>query len=83
MRATWTNTNGESGEYHITDLPPNTVSVPTVFGSLQLTPHCCPVCYGRGLVPHGFYYAIGSPTFTSNGGDPEPCRSCEKGVIWK
>jgi len=46
-------------------------------------PYTCPVCSGRGKVPHGFYSEI---YFTTAGNlfTPERCRSCEgAGVIWK
>lgn len=42
-------------------------------------PHKCPVCNGVGLVPYGFYLAIGSTTDIT----PEKCRSCNgTGVVW-
>lgn len=41
-----------------------------------MTPHVCPICQGRGLVPHGFYFAIGQPTFATNSTAPETCRAC-------
>lgn len=44
--------------------------------------HRCPVCDGKGLVPHGFYTAIGVESFTSSSISPEECRTCNgKGVI--
>ena len=41
----------------------------------------CPVCYGRGFVPEGFYNSTGL-TWASNGTGTETCRSCSgKGYI--
>lgn len=42
----------------------------------------CPVCGGKGLVPTGFYTAIGTPYYSTTGTFPETCRSCSgKGYI--
>lgn len=42
---------------------------------------CCPVCYGKGIVPQGFYTSTGM-TWVSNGSGSEKCRSCQgKGYI--
>lgn len=42
----------------------------------------CPVCGGRGLVPVGFYTAIGTPYYITTNTSPETCRSCGgKGYI--
>lgn len=42
----------------------------------------CPVCGGKGLVPTGFYTAIGTPYYGTTGTFPETCRSCRgKGYI--
>lgn len=48
-----------------------------------LAPHKCPVCGGRGTVPHGFYNINMGPLASTTGGtQPEECRSCNgKGVI--
>ena len=37
----------------------------------------CPVCEGRGLVPNGFYGAVGVESYTTNSLAPEMCRSCQ------
>jgi len=43
------------------------------------TPHKCPVCEGRGTVPHNFY----SGAIASSSIAPETCRSCKgEGVLW-
>lgn len=47
--------------------------------SLSKTPHKCPVCGGRGIVPNGFYTA--QYGMTSNTA-PENCRSCINGLIF-
>jgi DnaJ-class molecular chaperone len=39
-------------------------------------PYCCPVCGGRGLVPQGFYTAIGVHYFSATNTAPEKCRTC-------
>ena len=42
----------------------------------------CPVCGGKGLVPNGFYIAIGTPYYSTTSTSPETCRSCGgKGYI--
>ena len=42
----------------------------------------CPVCGGKGLVPNGFYTAIGTPYYGTTSTSPETCRSCGgKGYI--
>lgn len=41
----------------------------------------CPVCYGKGIVPEGFYSSTGM-TWVSNGTMSEQCKSCQgKGYI--
>ena len=43
----------------------------------------CPVCEGKGMVPAGFYGAIGAEHWTVGTLTPEPCRSCNQtGVVW-
>ena len=43
----------------------------------------CPVCYGKGIVPNGFYRSTGE-TWTSSSITPESCRSCKgEGVVWR
>jgi hypothetical protein len=42
-------------------------------------PHRCPVCLGTGEVPNDFYVRMGF----SEDAAPEPCRSCERGVVWR
>ncbi len=37
---------------------------------------CCPVCNGRGIVPHGFYKYSSGQEFVSTGTSPEQCRTC-------
>jgi hypothetical protein len=56
------------------------------------SPHCCPVCGGKGTVPVGFYYNqahgtgipyAGTPYYTTNSMDQCTCRSCNgAGVLW-
>lgn len=46
------------------------------------TPHCCPVCYGRGHVAAGFYTSTGQSWVTSNM-MTETCKSCSgMGIVW-
>ena len=50
-----------------------------------MMPHQCPVCFGRGTVPNGFYsqLASGVQEVTTSGIVPEQCRSCGgSGVVW-
>lgn len=54
---------------------------PPMFTPHDGVPHKCPVCDGKGVVPHGFYNT--SPYFSSTNIAPETCRSCYgQGVIW-
>lgn len=40
----------------------------------------CPVCEGRGQVPHNFYYNNESPSIINN--CPDTCRTCNgRGII--
>jgi hypothetical protein len=42
-------------------------------------PYCCPVCFGKGTVPAGFYDTGINVTIIY----PENCRSCSgSGVLW-
>ena len=42
----------------------------------------CPVCGGKGLVPNGFYVAVGTSYYSTNSTISETCRSCGgKGYI--
>lgn len=42
----------------------------------------CPICGGKGLVPNGFYYSVGTSCYSTNSTSPETCRSCGgKGYI--
>ena len=41
----------------------------------------CPICYGKGFVPAGFYNSTGLTWISSTAGN-ETCRSCSgKGYI--
>jgi len=47
-----------------------------------LTPYCCPVCRGNGLVPNGFYRQT-SGDWATDSIVPETCRSCKgTGIVW-
>ena len=42
-------------------------------------PHACPVCFGKGIVPNGFYTGNYSTTSTV----PEQCKTCwGVGIVW-
>lgn len=44
--------------------------------------YICPVCGGKGLVPNGFYTAVGTSYYSTTSTSPETCRSCRgKGYI--
>jgi hypothetical protein len=46
-------------------------------------PYRCPVCDGKGLVPNGFYRAVGMNEWGSSSASPETCRTCKGiGIIW-
>lgn len=40
------------------------------------TPHKCPVCAGKGLVPNSFYSSTSYEATLTNSTTPETCRSC-------
>jgi len=44
------------------------------------TPHRCPVCGGKGMVPAGFYQT--NPYGSIGNTDPETCRACDGGIVW-
>jgi len=50
------------------------------------TPYRCPVCWGKGLVPPGFYSQRGAEEVsypTTSSASSEACRSCGgSGVVW-
>lgn len=45
-------------------------------------PHACPVCFGKGVVPNGFYNTTtGNYSITSTAS--EKCQSCwGAGIVW-
>jgi len=46
-------------------------------------PYQCPVCFGTGRVPNGFYSRVGTITWVAGSLEPENCRSCKaSGVVW-
>lgn len=49
-----------------------------------MIPYCCPVCNGRGAVPHGFYDGGSQWATTTVAWPPkEVCRSCSgTGIVW-
>lgn len=47
-----------------------------------MTPHRCPICGGKGIVPNGFYHST-EQNWSSTSCIPETCRSCIDGVIWE
>lgn len=56
--------------------------VPRYYGQ-GMTPHCCPVCHGKGIVPRGFYQSVNFDTTTSDA-TPEECKACSgQGVLWR
>jgi hypothetical protein len=43
----------------------------------------CPICFGKGTVPHGFYEHGNSYRDTTTVMTPEPCRSCHgRGIVF-
>jgi hypothetical protein len=50
--------------------------------SKPLTPHCCPVCAGSGLVSRPPGVAAGQ-NFSSTSCGPWPCNACAgSGILW-
>lgn len=47
------------------------------------TPHRCPVCQGRGLMPYSFYHPATPGTSSANMTFDETCHSCGGvGILW-
>lgn len=66
---------------HFFALPPSTWMYATPRGQ---QPFLCPVCAGKGLVPAGFYEAIGVKNWRSDRTAPDKCRACGgKGLVWQ
>lgn len=36
----------------------------------------CPVCFGKGKVPNGFYWAVGTEIVPGTDASPETCKAC-------
>lgn len=46
-------------------------------------PHKCPVCEGRGTVPHGFYNSV-HYSCTVTAANRETCKTCwGLGIVWE
>jgi len=46
-------------------------------------PYRCPICYGTGKVPQGFYLSDGR-SWISSSMEKETCRSCGgSGIVWE
>jgi len=42
----------------------------------------CPICGGKGLVPHGFYDIEGKKSRSEKNTSPETCRTCGgRGIV--
>lgn len=42
----------------------------------------CPVCFGKGMVPNGFYLTPGREQWSGTSTAAEPCRSCGgRGIV--
>lgn len=63
----------------IPELPPDFF---LSMGTTTSVPHRCPVCKGRGNVPHEFY--SGNSGISQNYCNPRPkCKSCNgKGIVY-
>lgn len=48
------------------------------------TPHCCPVCGGRKVVPSGFYSSVPGVPYSTTNVLPDTCQSCDgTGIVWE
>jgi DnaJ-class molecular chaperone len=65
-----------SGEYESTPLERGQVTWPWPTPTQK-----CPVCEGRGIVPHGFYSYPAGQQFSSTDTTPEKCRTCDGGGV--
>ena len=49
---------------------------------VERKPYVCPVCYGKGIVPNGFYLGT-SDVWSTFSTEPETCHSCQgTGIVW-
>lgn len=64
--------------------PTGYVEPPLYYGQGQ-TPHRCPVCVGKGIVPNGFYLRTSDVMeYTTSDATPETCRACSgTGLLWR
>lgn len=80
MKVRITNTLGDDYEIEVDNVPPGTSCCPSVFDVTPLTPHRCPVCEGRCVMPFNFY---NRQTMAANMTADTVCKSCAgKGVIY-
>lgn len=62
----------DCGQYHGNDMGDDE----------KMRPYMCPVCDGKGIVPNGFYLAVG-PYWATTSTVPDTCQSCNgTGVVW-
>ena len=65
----------------VTSTHPAVTSVWT--SPIPSTPHRCPVCFGKGIVPNGFYKITDSISWASSDAAVEQCRgSSGVGIIY-
>ena len=65
---------GEFAQIHMPGVP---------LSDNERKPHICPVCGGKGLVPHDYYRVERNWDSTTTNIIPETCRTCEgTGIVW-
>lgn len=44
--------------------------------TIKKIPVRCPICFGHGIVPHGYYVVSEGQSSLSSSCSPEKCQSC-------
>lgn len=68
-----------NGIHHSCNVPPNTATI-SIFPKIDMKPHKCPVCEGKGQVP----FNPAEPLSSDRDKTSWPCKPCSGGgVLWQ